>query len=846
MSSRSCDLVDDIYLISADNPHSISNFFSNNEQNHSNSISVAASCDSNSASTRTRNDSNSPASARGDSSFTTTRALNDSNSSSSDHYTAEQLKNYLFKKNPNYRLLKNDSTKSLSAWWRAFGFIFNLNENKEFEQIPGFISCLKCFQTFRYGFKSGTKHFVEHANKCFPLATKIADVAGTNELKCSQWKLEQVGVQRKMQLTPKDQHQLKELCAKWVCCDMRPFTIVEDDGLQRLANMFIKIGSQYGLVDAKNVIPSRHTVGRAVHEIADQIRDKIKEELIEPLRAKAVTIAPDFWQSKYSQQSYLGLNITYVDINNKFKSIDLFCRPFNGIKSYDLILDFLNIHLAEFGISLTDVNIITDRGANFLKAFAKYDLICCFGHRLNNVLKVCFFYQQTKKKKKNNQASSKDNTCSTAKSTPPTNSARVEKDELSSSSDSSLSDDEENQRENYVTEQSSLVILRRRKKSSTTQSAQKMVVEDIPPEAKQVLLVLKQAKKLVKYVKLTGMNQEIKDNGGVTLLQATAVRWLSLSNLLESLIKSFKIVRKLLFDKEKQSLITDLNLQCLKQLCLILKPFKQIMISVQTGNSPSLYLVSMFYITLKDILQSFDTVKEYINEHIEDIDGHDSLFNIDKDDDLEHELPGIKWFRERLLTLVNEMIVLDVRQVAATLLHPRYRSLKKVPDHVKDQCYKHVRQQVWQFREKAEAEQENQKNLSEPPQKKQKKEKNMLSRFESGNFSEETVDRTGSGDESDEYDYQIKKGDELDRYLLFEFDKSKKEAEPLEFWKNHSDKFPFLSQYARSILSIPATTTNVEREFSSAGFILNERRTSLQSNKLDEMLLIRSVEKQLH
>ncbi|CAF4158429.1 unnamed protein product, partial [Adineta steineri] len=98
MSSTSCDLVDDIYLISADNPHSISNFFSNNEQNHSNSIPVGASCDSNSASTRTQNHSNSPTSARGDSSFTAPRALNDSNSSSSDHFTAEQLKNYLFKK----------------------------------------------------------------------------------------------------------------------------------------------------------------------------------------------------------------------------------------------------------------------------------------------------------------------------------------------------------------------------------------------------------------------------------------------------------------------------------------------------------------------------------------------------------------------------------------------------------------------------------------------------------------------------------------------------------------------------------------------------------------------------
>ncbi|CAF4430062.1 unnamed protein product, partial [Adineta steineri] len=134
-------------------------------------------------------------------------------------------------------------------------------------------------------------------------------------------------------------------------------------------------------------------------------------------------IAPDFWQSKYSQQSYLGLNITYVDINNKFKSIDLFCRPFSGIKSYDLILDFLNIQLAEFGISLSDVNIITDRGTNFLKAFAKYDLICCFGHRLNNVLKVCFFLSTDQEEEKNNQASSKDNICSTAKPTSPRNSA---------------------------------------------------------------------------------------------------------------------------------------------------------------------------------------------------------------------------------------------------------------------------------------------------------------------------------------------------------------------------------------------------------------------------------------
>ena len=193
---------------------------------------------------------------------------------------------------------------------------------------------MKCYHTFRYGFKSGTKYFIDHANKCFPLDSK-SDVVADNESKFVQSRLEQIGIQRKVQLTSKDQNQVKELCAKWICCDMRPFTIVEDNGFQRLANMFIKIGekiffsvnlfvylffgllgSQYDLVDAKNVIPSRHTVGRTVHEPEDNIRNDLKQELIEPLCAKAVTIAPDFWQSKYSQLSYLGLNITYVNIQS--------------------------------------------------------------------------------------------------------------------------------------------------------------------------------------------------------------------------------------------------------------------------------------------------------------------------------------------------------------------------------------------------------------------------------------------------------------------------------------------------------------------------------------------------
>ncbi|CAF2972666.1 unnamed protein product, partial [Rotaria sp. Silwood2] len=731
--------------------------------------------------------------------------------------------------NQKYRLVSNDSTKSLAAWWRAFGFINVQNENNKFEQIAGYISCLKCYHTFRYGFKSGTKHFVDHADRCFPLIFSDSIAANTDDSNLVQRKLEQTGFQRKAKLTIKEKNEFKDLYAKWICCDLRPFTIVEDFGFEHLANMFIKIGAQYGLVDAKDLIPSCRTIGRSVKDLADKYRLELKEELTEPLHAKAVTIAPDFWQNKYNQQAYLGLNITYVHINHQYKSVDLFCRPFNGTKSYDLILKFLTTQLLEFGITnLMDVNIIIDRGTNFIKAFAKYDP------------------QNTKKKKETNHST--NDVSSGTKQTLTTASLVVEKDDLSSSSESDSSESEEEQdkqQPNKSDEDSSLVVPRRRKNSATT-NVQKMSVDNIPPESKQVLFILKQAKKLVKYVKITGLNSEIKANGGATLHQATVVRWLSLSDLLESVIKSFKITRKLLNGKEKQALITDLNLQCLKQLCTLLKPFKHVMTSVQNGNAPSLYLVPMFYITLKEILQSFEAVKKFNYENIDNKEEDDHSLDASNDEDLEHELPGIKWFRERLLSLLNEMIVLDIRQVAATLLHPRYRSLKKIPDHVKDQCYKYVRRQVRQLRDKVEVEEENRQQSSEPPAKRLKKERNMFSRFESGDLSEEAGEQNESSNESVEFEYSIKKGDELDRYLLFELDKTKKQIEPLQFWKNHSNRFPILSKYARSIFSIPATTTNVEREFSSAGFILNERRANLQPDKLDDILLVRSVEKQLY
>ncbi len=136
------------------------------------------------------------------------------------------------------------------------------------------------------------------------------------------------------------------------------------------------------------------------------------------------------------------------------------------------------------------------------------------------------------------------------------------------------------------------------------------------------------------------MNQQIKDEGGVTLHQSTVVRWLPLSDLLESLIRSFQIIRKLLTGKGKQRLIMDLSLQYLKQLYTLLKPFKHVIVSIQKGDAPSIYLVPMCYITLKDVLQSFESIENYNQENLLDSQ-ENQLFDESLDDELENELPGI-------------------------------------------------------------------------------------------------------------------------------------------------------------------------------------------------------------
>jgi hypothetical protein len=129
------------------------------------------------------------------------------------------------------------------------------------------------------------------------------------------------------------------------------------------------------------------------------------------------------------------------------------------------------------------------------------------------------------------------------------------------------------------------------------------------------------------------LNKDIQANGGVALKQSTVVRWLSLIELLESLVKSYKQTKKILINRSQQARLNKIDEYVLKQLICLLKPFKNVLKLIQKGDEPSLFMVLPCTLTLRKALSSFDELLKYqklkTNNDTEQDDEEDS------DDELE-------------------------------------------------------------------------------------------------------------------------------------------------------------------------------------------------------------------
>ncbi|XP_068081423.1 E3 SUMO-protein ligase ZBED1-like isoform X2 [Anabrus simplex] len=79
--------------------------------------------------------------------------------------------------------------------------------------------------------------------------------------------------------------------------------------------------------------------------------------------------------------------------------------------------------------------------------------------------------------------------------------------------------------------------------------------------------------------------------------------------------------------------------------------------------------------------------------------------------------------------------------------------------------------------------------------------------------------------------------DELERYLR---QNCGMEEDIASYWRTNGQNYPKLHQIAKKVLCIQASSSASERNFSSAGFILNARRSHLHPDNVDALLFIHS------
>ena len=68
---------------------------------------------------------------------------------------------------------------------------------------------------------------------------------------------------------------------------------------------------------------------------------------------------------------------------------------------------------------------------------------------------------------------------------------------------------------------------------------------------------------------------------------------------------------------------------------------------------------------------------------------------------------------------------------------------------------------------------------------------------------------------------------------------SSSDTEPLSWWKVNAADYPTISELAKQLLCIPATSVFSERVFSAAGYIVSKLRSALSPEDVDALLFLR-------
>jgi hypothetical protein len=264
--------------------------------------------------------------------------------------------------------------------------------------------------------------------------------------------------------------------------------------------------------------------------------------------------------------------------------------------------------------------------------------------------------------------------------------------------------------------------------------------------------------------------------------------------MLESINTQFESITNLLSERDETDRIANIDLNILQILIDFLRKFREASDFLEGSKYPTLHMVIPWYKILRNHCKA-------------NVSDNDILIQI-------------KSVVEQ--KMIDKIKIENLHKIAA-FFDPRMKQLKIleqddilwVKNQIKNQCIILLSQ----FDNDSD---DSINTVQERPSKKSRK--------------KETIDFSqyydSSSDEGEE--------DEVDLYIKSKVPKNK-DLDILQWWKDHKHEFPKLAILCAYYLAIPASSASSEREFSAAGQTINERRTNLNPETVDSILILHSI-----
>lgn len=307
----------------------------------------------------------------------------------------------------------------------------------------------------------------------------------------------------------------------------------------------------------------------------------------------------------------------------------------------------------------------------------------------------------------------------------------------------------------------------------------------------EIASLLTDVKKLVTYFKHSGQQGKLKKS----LKQSIETRWNSNFDMLNSVLEQYEDIASVLTESNNYDKIGRISISTLKLLVSFLKPFKEATDDLETDNTaPSASLVLPWSVRLIEHCTSATK------------------------DPLLSEIATVCVTRLKELLSADSTSSHSVHMLykIATFLTPNLRGLRMLDERGRQNVIQGVKEMI----EDLKFDHAHDEDVEPKPAKRP----TVLHKFSDWEEEEESCG-------SKSLDVQIQE------YRTMKLELSSQQN-ILQWWNSNSSQFPALSNLARFVLCIPATSAPSERAFSLCGRILEERRSVLKPSSVSDILFL--------